>query len=393
MPTTEAPLEEVFGPAFAENPYPIFASLRERAPARRVTTYRGLNAWLVTRYADVRALLADPRLAKDGHRIGELMTRHSVVSGNATGFPAGLTTNMVNSDPPDHTRLRNLVGREFTGRRVSGLRPRIEEIVDSLLDEMAVHQEVDLVQSLSLQLPIAVIGELLGVPQEDRKDFFGWADTLYGGTAAPADLGNAYMAIIGYLGKLCEIKRDNPADDLLTALVQVSDNKDRLNPEELVSMALLLLRAGHEMTSRQLTNGVLALLLDPGQLAALRADPGLLPNAVEERLTTEPVSVGGVEIPEGEFVLLSLASGNRDPEKFPDPDRLDITRSTAGNLAMGHGVHHCVGAALGRLEIAIGRLLVRFPDLALAVAPEDVEWLVNTFFRGPVSLPISLAKG
>jgi cytochrome P450 len=361
----------------------------------------------VTRYEDVRALLADPRLAKNGNRIGELIAHHSTASGTGSGFPAGLVTNVVNSDPPDHTRLRNLIGREFTGRRVAELRPRVEEIVDGLLDEMASHGEVDLVQSFSLQLPIAVIGELLGVPQDDRKDFFGWADTLYGGTAAPEALGKAYMAVVDYLTKLCAAKRDSPAGDLLTALVQARDQEDRLDEQELVSMALLLLVAGHETTSKQLTNSVLALLLDPGQLAKLRADPTLLPNAVEEllryegpavsasmRFTTEPVSVGGVVIPEGELVMLSLGSGNRDPEKFPDPDRLDLTRSTSGSLAMGHGIHHCVGAALARLEleVAVGRLLIRFPDLALAVDPSDVEWVVNAFFRGPVVLPVTVGS-
>ncbi|GAA1306583.1 cytochrome P450 [Saccharothrix xinjiangensis] len=396
---------EAYGPAFHLDPYPTFAWLRDHAPVHRVTTYRGLTAWLVTRYADVRALLADHRLAKDGHRIGELMAVHSAVSGNATGFPAGLTANMVNSDPPDHTRLRNLVGREFTVRRVEALRRRVEGIVDDLLDRMAAHTSVDLVPALSLQLPIAVIGELLGVPPDDREDLFRWADTLYAGKVPPAELGAAYQALVGYLGRLCEAKRHEPTDDLLTDLVRVSDDEDRLAPDELVSMALLLLMAGHETTSKQITNGVLTLLLHPGQLAALRARPELLPGAVEElmryegsglsasiRFTTEPVEVGGVVIPADEFVLLSLASANRDPDRFPDPDRFDITRSTSGTMAMGHGIHHCVGAALGRLEleVAFGRLFDRFPDLALAVDPGDVDWLVHSFFRGPVSLPVRL---
>ncbi|MCA1217793.1 cytochrome P450 family protein [Streptomyces sp. 8L] len=409
MTSTQTLPDEIYGPEFNRDPYPIFARLREEAPVRRVTTYRGLNTWLVTRYADVRRLLADSRLAKDGSRIGELMARHSKVTGNATGFPAGLTTNMVNSDPPDHTRLRNLVGREFTGRRVEQLRPRIEQIVDEMLDEIAaqdqVEGEVDLAATLSLRLPIAVIGELLGVPHADRMDFFAWADTLYGGKAEPAELGRAYQDVVGYLRRLCEAKRDTPGEDLLTALVQVSADEDRLNPDELVSMALLLLMAGHETTSNQLSNSMLSLLTAPDQLARLREHPELVTGAVEEllrfegpglsasmRFTTEPVEVAGTVIPEGEFVMLSLASGNRDPEKFPDPDRLDITRPTNGALAMGHGIHHCVGAALGRLEleIAIGKLVRRFPHVRLAVEPDAVEWIVNSFFRGPVKLPLRL---
>ncbi|NLU76577.1 cytochrome P450 [Streptomyces sp. HNM0575] len=405
MPATEIFEEGVYGPAFTADPYAVFAELREHAPVRQVTTHRGLNAWLVTRYDDVRRLLADPRLGKDGNRIGELMARHSEVAGNATGFPAGLTANMVNSDPPDHTRLRNLVGRVFTVRRIGMLRPRVEQIVDGLLDEMARDREPDLVTTLSAQLPIFVIGELLGVPESDRKDFYASVDTLYGGFSAPEQLGKAYADVVGYLRDLCDAKRKTPTDDLLTALVQVSDDEDRLSPDELVSMALLLLTAGHETTSKQLTNGVLTLLRHPDQLAALRADPSRIPAAVEElmrfegsglsaslRFTTEPVEVAGVTIPEGEFVLLSLASGNRDGDKFPEPDRFDITRSTSGSLAMGHGIHHCVGAPLGRLEleVALGRLLDRFPDLQPAVEYDAVEWLVNSFFRGPVSLPVRL---
>jgi cytochrome P450 len=405
MTATDAPPAEVYDRAFTENPYPIFASLREHAPVRRVTTYRGLSAWLVTRYADVRALLADPRLGKDGNRIGELMARHSRVGDAAAGFPAGLTTNMVNSDPPDHTRLRDLVGRAFTMRRIAQLRPRIEQIVDGMLDDMAGHEQVDLVTTLAEKLPIAVIGELLGVPEDDRPAFFASVDVLYGGVGSAEELATAYTDVVRYLRELSEAKRHTPRDDLLTALVQVTVDEDRLSVDELVSMALLLLAAGHETTSRQISNGLLSLLRHPDQLAALRADPSLLANAVEEmlryagpgmsaslRFTNAPVEVDGVTIPEGEFVLLSLGSANRDPEKFPEPDRFDITRSISGSLAMGHGIHHCVGAPLGRLEleIAFGRLLGRFPNLALAAEPDDVEWIVNSFFRSPVSLPIRL---
>jgi cytochrome P450 len=397
--------DEVYTEDFTRNPYPVFARLRENAPARRVVTHRGLKAWLVTRYEDVRALLTDPRLGKDGHRIGELLARHSEVNGVATGFPAGLTANMVNSDPPDHTRLRDLVGRVFTARRIAALCPQVERVVDGLLDEMARHEQVDLVTTLAEKLPIAVIGELLGVPEADRRGFFASVDVLYGGAGSPETLAKAYTDVVGYLRGLCEAKRQAPKDDLLTALVQVSADEDRLSADELVSMALLLLMAGHETTSRQIANSVLTLLLHPHQLAALRTDPSLLPNAVEEllryegsglsaslRFTTEPVTVGGVAIPEGEFVLLSLASGNRDPEKFREPDRFDITRSISGSLAMGHGIHHCVGAPLGRLEleIALGTLVTRFPDLSLAIEPDEVEWSVNSFFRGPASLPIRL---
>lgn len=397
--------DQVYSPEFTRDPYSLFARLREQAPVCRVTTHLGVSAWLMTRYADVRALLADNRLGKDGSRIGELMVRQSKITGIDTGFPP-LTTNMVNSDPPDHTRLRHLVGREFTGRRVENLRPRIEELVDELLDGMAADgNKADLAETLSRHLPIAVIGELLGVPAADRLEFFEWADTLYGGRAPAAALNQAHSGIVSYLGRLCDTKRDVPADDLLTALVQVSADQDRLSREELVSMALLLLVAAHETTSKQITNGVLALLLNPAQLELLRAQPGLAADAVEEllryegpglvaslRFTTEPVEVAGVVIPEGEFVLLSLASGNHDPEKFPDPDRLDITRSTQGNLAMGHGIHHCVGAALARLELQIvfSRLLTRFPHLELAVDPDELEWLVHSFFRAPTRLPVSL---
>ena len=388
---------------FIQDPYSLYRRLRTEAPVREVRMPRGLKVWLVTRYADAREALADPLLHKDMRQARDLFDRHTTGGAAVSTFGRELGAHMLNSDPPDHTQLRKLVATAFTMRRVELLRPRIEQITDDLLTGIAGQDRVDLVDDFAFPLPVTVICELLGVPQHDRDEFRAWSTALVSADDVEV-VSKAAQDMAAYLTGLIAGKRDNPADDMLTALTQARDEgDDRLTELELVSMAFLLLVAGHETTVNLIANGVLALLRNPDQLAALRADPALLPGAVEEflrfespvnlatlRYTTAPVRLGGVEVPEGEFVLVSLGAGNRDGERFADADRLDVTRAAGGHLAFGHGIHFCLGAPLARLEgqVAIGRLLDRFPGLALATG--DIRWRNSTLLRGLESLPVRL---
>jgi cytochrome P450 len=276
---------------------------------------------------------------------------------------------MLNSDPPDHERLRRLVNKAFTARRVDRLRPRITEITAGLLDDMSTRSEVDLLASFAFPLPITVICELLGVPVADQHDFRTWSATIVSDTATPEVFQAHATAMIRYFIALLAAKRHEPADDLLSALISARDDGDRLSENELLSMAFLLLVAGHETTVNLIGNGVLALLLNPAELARLGADPSLIGGAVEEllryvnpvnnatfRFAAEPVEIGGVRISRGDPVLVALSSANRDPSRFGDPDRLDLGRDSSGHLAFGHGIHYCLGAPLARLEAEIAFL-------------------------------------
>jgi len=391
---------------FIEDPYALYRRLRAESPVREVVTPRGLKVWLVTRYQDARDALADPTLHKNMRDGRELFTKHSTTGSADELFGQELSSHMLNSDPPDHTRLRKLVAKAFTMRRVELMRPRIVEITDELLDGLAGRDEVNLVDGFAFPLPVTVICELLGVPHADRDDFRRWSNVLLS-AGDFTDVHAAGEAMATYLYQLTTGKIEHPADDMLTALVQARDDEgnEGLGEFELVSMAFLLLVAGHETTVNLIANGVLSLLRNPDQLAALRADPALLPGAVEEflryespvnqstlRYTTVPLTLGGVEIPAGEFVLVSLGSANRDGDRFADPDQVDITREAGGHLAFGHGIHFCLGAPLARMEgqIAIGGLLDRFPALALAVDPAELRWRNSTLLRGLESLPVRL---
>lgn len=366
---------------------------------------QGGTGWLVTRYADAKELLADPRLSKDVVRARQAFGIRDV-SDEPEGAPvADLTQHMLNADPPVHTRLRKLVNKAFTARTVARLQPRIEEITAELLDEVAAAGSVDLVKSFAFPLPTTVICEMLGVPSEDRYRFSEWTTTLVS-RSEPEAVRRDSAAMQLYVKELIAGKRQAPTDDLLSELVHVSDEGDRLSEEELLSTTFLLLVAGHETTVNLIGNSVLALLNNPDQLAALRADESSLPNAIEEflrfespinlatfRYTAEPVRVGEVEIPAGEVVMISLLSANRDPDRFSDPDRLDVTRPTGGHVAFGHGIHYCVGAPLARLEaeIALRGLLRRFDKLDFDGEPETLRWRDSTLIRGLESLPVRVS--
>ncbi|MBB2934059.1 cytochrome P450 [Amycolatopsis bartoniae] len=386
---------------FIQNPHAVYERLRTESPVRPVAMPRGLKAWLVTGYAEARALLADPRLSKDNKRVRELFAVHR---GADSAFVSSLAAHLLNMDPPDHTRLRKLVNKAFTVRTVSRLRPRVEQIADELLAAMPEDGRVDLLNAFAFPLPITVICELLGIPTTDRDDFRAWSNTIVS-AATPEQLRSHGTALSEYLTKLIAAKRAEPTEDLLSDLVHVSEAGDQLSEVELISMAFLLLVAGHETTVNLIGNSVRALLERPDQLAALRADPSLLPGAVEEflrfegpvniatlRFTTEPVEVGGTVIPADQFVLISLLSANRDGEKFAEPDTLDVTRPAGGHLAFGHGIHYCVGAPLARLEaeIALGKLLDRFDTIELDGEPAGLRWRDSTLMRGLETLPVRL---
>jgi cytochrome P450 len=313
---------------------------------------------------------------------------------------------MLHADPPDHTRLRRLVQKVFTPRRAA-LRPRAEEIAAGLLDEMAAARGdvIDLLGAYARPLPIAVLCELLGIPVADRA----WIAVTVAAYDERAEHQRVERELAAYFAELFAARRAEPGDDLVSALVVARDNADAgeaadgLAGNELLSTVFLLVMAGFDTTVNLIASGTLALLTHPGEMARLRQDPSLLPAAVEEllrftnpvnhandRFTTEDVPVGDVVIPAGEWVLPAISSANRDPAQFPDPDRLDLGRDTSGHVAFGHGVHHCLGAPLARMEaeVALGALLARFPRMSLAVPPEELRWRPVSLMNGLESLPV-----
>ncbi len=377
------------------DPLGFFARLRESRPVAPVLMPAYGRAWIVTRYADVRTVLTDPRFAKDVHRWpGGGRSRPS----EATGVYA----HMLHADPPDHTRLRRLVQKAFTPRRAA-LRPRAEEIAAGLLDEMAAApgDVTDLLGAYARPLPIAVLCELLEIPEADRA----WIAVAVAAYDDRAQHDRLERELAAYFAELIAARRSDPGDDLVSALVCDSRGADGLTGNELVSTVFLLVMAGFDTTVNLIASGTLALLTHPGEKARLRRDPSLLPAAVEEllrftnpvnhandRFTTEDVPVGDVVIPAGEWVLPAISSANRDPAQFPDPDRLDLGRDTSGQVAFGHGIHHCLGAPLARMEaeVALGALLARFPRISLAIPRSELRWRPVSLMNGLESLPVRL---
>jgi cytochrome P450 len=388
-------LESFDEDAYYQDPLGFFARLRESRPVAPVRMPAYGRAWIVTRYADVRTVLTDPRLAKDVHRWpGGGRSRPS----EATGVYA----HMLHADPPGHTRLRRLAQKAFTPRRAA-LRPRAEEIAAGLLDEMAAApgDVTDLLGAYARPLPIAVLCELLGIPEADRA----WIAAVVAAYDDRAEHQRLERELAAYFAGLIAARRSEPGDDLVSALACDSGAADGLTGSELLATVFLLVMAGFDTTVNLIASGALALLTHPGEKTRLRQDPSLLPAAVEEllrftnpvnhandRFTTEDVSVGGVVIPAGEWVLPAISSANRDPAQFPDPDRLDLGRDTSGHVAFGHGVHHCLGAPLARMEaeVALGALLARFPRISLAVPPEELRWRPVSLMNGLESLPVRL---
>ncbi|WP_189134120.1 cytochrome P450 family protein [Wenjunlia tyrosinilytica] len=381
------------------DPYAVYAELREQAPVQRITGPDGAPAWLVTRYDDVKQALADPRLSLD--------KRHAL-PGNYRGFslPPALDANLLNMDPPDHTRVRRLVSKAFTARRVEALREPVQRVADSLLDAVEGQGRAELIADYAGPLPIIVICDLLGVPQEARRDFRAWTDAmLLPDPTRPERAKEAVGSMVRFYVELIRRKREQPGDDLLSAMIAARDEGDRLTEDELTSLAFLIHFAGYENVVHLIGNATVALLDDPKRARALREDPSLMPAAVEElarfdppgalairRFPLEDLEIGGVTVPAGETVMLCIASANRDPARVHDPDRLDFERAGgAGHLSLGHGIHYCLGAPLARLEtaVALGTLLRRFPDLALGVPRDELRRRPSIRARGLIELPVT----
>ncbi|MFD5142715.1 cytochrome P450 [Streptomyces sp. NPDC058401] len=383
---------------FDADPYAFYERMRAEGPVHQIILNAGdtVPTWMIVGHEEARRALNDPMLSKDWR-----------ASGN---FPdiqlSAVNSNMLESDPPHHTRLRRLVSREFTARRMEGMRARIQQITDELLDAMAARPERggDLIETLAFPLPMTVICELLGVPDLDRARFRYWSNEIVSPTSPEAN-STANQMMGAYLVELIGAKSKDPGEDLLSALIRTSDEDgDSLSPDEVIGMAFLLLIAGHETTVNLISNGVRALLAHPAQLAALRADPdGLIDGAVEEmlrydgpvqhttyRFAREPLDVGGTIIPAGATVFVSLSGADRDPARFADPGVFDIGRAPQGHLAFGHGLHFCIGAPLARMEgrIAIRSLLERFPDLAEDPQAGPRAWLPGTLMHGVSRLPL-----
>jgi cytochrome P450 len=396
-------------PGYTEDPYPFLARLREQAPVAKVVV-EGLAVWLVTRYDDVRDALSDPRLSSDPTLADAVARAVPWVGGLAAVAPR----HMARADPPDHTRLRRLVAKAFTPRRIEGLRPRIQQLAGELVAAIQPRGRADLLAEFALPLPLTVISELLGVPTTEQHEFVRWVNLFFGvDEGDAARLLEARVWIRDCLARLVERKareRTEPLADaehgtLLDGLIAARDEGEQLGHDELLSMSSLLLIAGYETTVNLIANGLVSLLRSPDQYAALRADPVLIRPAIEEflryespvkatpfvRFTTTEVTLGGVTIPAQQPVLVSFAAANRDPAHFPDPDRFDISRAERGHLAFGHGVHFCLGAPLARLEaeIAFTTLLAGCPDLALAADPGALPWRHSRVLRALKCLPVT----
>ena len=386
---------DFFARDFKADPYPTYQAMRDDAPVRAVDVPAG-RLWLVTRYAEARQALNDPRLVKD-----------PVAAGLAPPYKlpeqGRIDEHMLNADPPVHTRLRRLVSTVFTAGRIEALRPRVRQIAEELVVPLAMREGADLLTEFAIPMPIIVICELLGVPMRDRDAFRSWSNAILAAVATGERPDANVAAMAGYVHELVAAKRHALGDDLLSELIAVREDGDRLSEAELVSMVFLLLIAGHETTVNLIGNGMYLLLTHPDQYRRLRADHGLIPAAVEEflryespvesaspRWTAEPVEIGGVPIPTGELVLVSLSSANRDEGRFTTPERFDIDRGESTHLAFGHGIHFCLGAPLARLEgqVAFETLLSRLPELTLAVPAEQLFWRPGILIRGLVDLPV-----
>ena len=407
--TDDLPLDlfNPFDPAVQLDPYPSFHKLRELAPVLDTP----IGATVFSRWADCSQILRDPHFssAPQHQERGARQVREQMAT--TMGFERlskMADTLLLFLDPPDHTRIRSLVSKAFTPRTVERLRPKIDDVVAGLLDEAVAKGEMDLIPDLAYPLPVVVICELLGVPAADHARFQGWSKTLAAmidPIADPSLLAGAEQAVVAFddfFHELLEDRRTNPGDDLLTALLQAEEEGDRLSEDELLSLAILLLVAGHETTMNLIGNGMLALLRHPQQLESLRGDASSIRNGVEEFLRYDPpvqftartatadVTVGGREMHRGDAAIVLIGAANRDPAQFPDPDRLDLTRAEASrHLAFSSGIHYCLGAALARVEAqsAIGQLVSRFPHLAQAGAERRRP---NINLRGLESLPLQL---
>ncbi|MEU9358469.1 cytochrome P450 [Streptomyces sp. NPDC048301] len=406
MNRTSSP--ELFTWEFATDPYPAYAWLREHSPVHRTVLPSGVEAWLVTRYADARQALADSRLSKNPahHAAGAQGKSRTGIPGERS---ANLMTHLLNIDPPDHTRLRRLVSKAFTPRRIAEFAPRVQELADSLIDAFADEGSADLIHDFAFPLPIYAICDLLGVPREDQDDFRDWAGMMIRHSGGPrGGVARSVKRIRAYLTELIHRKRADLGNDLISDLIRASDHGEHLTENEAAAMAFVILFAGFETTINLIGNSAHAFFRNPAQRAVFqdavgRGDDAVLDSAVEEllrfdgpvelatwRYATEAFEIGGQPIQEGDPVLVVLAAADRDPERFSEPGTLDLVRRDNQHLGYGHGIHYCLGAPLARLEgrTALETLFRRLPDLRLAVEPADLRWRGGLIMRGLRTLPV-----
>ncbi|HEV8573437.1 MAG TPA: cytochrome P450 [Dehalococcoidia bacterium] len=391
---------EPFSPEMMADPYPTYRALRERGHVQRTSA----GHWIATGYAEVSQLLTDQRFGEAAGRGGRIRLSRGKREGPQRLL--GRVDTMLSVDPPEHTRLRRLVSKAFTPRSVQKMRPRIQQIVNELLEKIDEGGKFDLVSELAWPLPVIVIAEMLGIPREDRERFKRWSDAMV------ATLGGDYSALdaarqsneelVEYVSRVIAERRKEPRDDLISRLVAAEERGQTLSEDEMLGTVALLLVAGNETTTHLISNGMLALLRNPTQMARLRDDPSLLPSAVDEllrytgpvhttrRVARADVSLGGAQIRRGEVVIGLLAAANRDPDKYPNPDRLDIGRNPTDHVAFGDGIHFCLGAALARLEgqVTIGTLLQRFPNPRLL--DDEPEWGGTFAIRGVSRLRLAI---
>ena len=411
--TSEPTPLDLYADEVRADPYPLLTELREEAPVHWVSQH-GLESWIVTRYDEVRFVLGDARFCKQPDTVPDALRKYKAALGSPVESEV---RSLLATDPPDHTRLRRLVGKAFTPRRVEQLRPRIQQITDGLLDAAAAGSDiVDLVGALTTPLPITVISELVGVPAEDQPAFKRWSDALllvprdeegHRSRQASADALRAYF--VDLVAERRRAMRPEVAPDaqpdLASALLTARDEGGRLTEQELISMLMVVLAAGYETTGNMIGNALLALFDWPAERRRLQDQADGLRVAVEEllrfvgsvmqptlRVAREDVEVGGVIIPAGSVVVAMLAAANRDPRRFPEPDRFDPAREENPHVAFGHGVHFCLGAPLARLEleISLGTLLHRFPDVELACPRAEICWRPSALLRGPAAMPVRL---
>ena len=385
-----------------QDPYPAYARLRSKDPIHRSELIKG---WVLTRHADVTSVLRDPRFSADQDKNGN----QQINMDEAGPYYRWFDKTLLAIDPPDHTRLRSLASKAFTPRAIERLRPRIAEIVNELLDRVESKGGMDVIRDLAYPLPVIVIAEMLGVPPEDRDKFKHWSDDIGEGLEpilTPDQLRRANKSVVAagdYIRGIIRQRRQDPRDDLVSALVAVEEQGDRLSEDELLAMLVLLLAAGNETTTNLIGNGLLALLRNPGELRRLQEDHSLIENGIEEllrydspvqmtgRVALEDLEIAGRPIKKGEFCATILGAANRDPAVFPDPDRLDVGRTGLRHVSFGMGVHYCLGAPLARAEgqIAFDILLDRMPHLRLGGRP---EWRPTLLLRGLRTLPVTFTR-
>jgi cytochrome P450 len=400
-----------FDPAWVEEPYGVYAKLREESPVHRSP----LGFWVFTRHADCLAMLRDRRASTDGRNIDEsqlpTMRDRDLIEGNAMSGMLLELAPFLFRDPPDHTRLRGLVQKAFTPRGIGGLEARVHQICEQLLDTAFERGEMDLVADYAYPLPVQIIIEMLGVPPEDHECFRGWSNALARGLdpdfllppEAVTERLSGILSFVQYFAGLISERRENPGDDLISGLIQAEEGGDVLTQGELIATCVLLLVAGHETTVNLISGGALALMEHPDELARFRDDQSLVRSGVEEmmryvcpvqltgRVALEDFEIGGVEVKKGEFSMLLVGSANRDPEAFESPEIFDVGRVDNPHLGFGFGIHHCLGAPLARLEaqVALHSLVTRARRLEREES--ELVYKQNVVLRGLERLPVDLA--